>query len=58
MRSEVKILTANLRKMEGTQHSIMNDEEFKDYSLLLMTEPYLFVGRDNKYRVAPLAHTY
>lgn len=53
-----KVLQANLRKMSGTQHSLMNDESLRDVSLLLISEPYLFRNPDGKFQAVPLSHPY
>jgi ribonuclease HI len=58
MNRDLKILLANTRRTEGTQHSIMNDSEFSEYSLLLITEPYIITNKDNQPKAAPQFHTY
>ena len=58
MSKEFKVLQVNVRKMSEAQHSMMNDDSLEDFSLLLVSEPYLFHDRDRKYRVAPQSHPY
>jgi hypothetical protein len=58
MNRDLKILLANMRKMDGAQYSTLNDTEFSDYSLMLVTEPYLFQNQDGDYVLVPQSHTY
>lgn len=58
MNRDFKILVANMRKMDGTQHSTMNDTEFSDYSIMLVTEPYLFRNQDGEFTTVPQAYAH
>jgi Endonuclease-reverse transcriptase len=58
MHKDFKVLLANMRKMNGTQYSTMNDTEFSDYSIMLITEPYLFQNQEGRFAAIPQAHTH
>jgi hypothetical protein len=54
---DLKIYQANLRKMPETQHSMMNDESLKEFSLLLLSEPHVYKDND-VWKAAPQTHQY
>jgi len=58
MYKDFKVLLANMRKMDGTQHSTMNDTEFREYSIMLITEPHLSRNQEGKFAATPQSHTY
>jgi hypothetical protein len=58
MNRELKVLLANMRRMKETQRSIPNDEELSDYSILAVTEPYLYLNREERFEIAPRTHTH
>jgi hypothetical protein len=58
MHKDLKILLANMRKMNGTQQSTMNDTEFSKYSVILITEPYLFQNHEGEFVATPQYHTH
>jgi hypothetical protein len=57
MRRDFRILQANLRKMPETQQSLLNDEDVRDFGLLLIQEPYCF-RIDRQDLVSPVYHPY
>ena len=46
MRRQLRILLANVGKRPMVQYSIMNNEELRDYGLIIITEPTCFRNED------------
>src|SRR4051812_24425695 len=55
---QLRILQANLRKGPETQHALLNDENIKEFSLLLIQEPTCFRTSDNQVISPPTSHRY
>ena len=54
MTREFRILQANLKKITMAQHSMLNDENLKDFGLLLIQEPHRFLDDTNKPVASPI----
>ena len=57
MRKYFRILQANLRKTPETQLSLLNDEDLREYGLLLIQEPHCW-RTDDKVITTPQHHAY
>jgi len=57
MPRHLRILQANLRKMPETQYSVLNDETYKNYGLLMITEPRVFRVDQGEWQVTPQHHS-
>jgi hypothetical protein len=55
MRNEFSTFQLNVRKQEMVQQSIMNDAQLKDFSMLMISEPYAR-GSEGQVRTAPQGH--
>ena len=55
MSKTLDILLLKTRKSPEVQHSLMNDETLRDFSIILTTEPHV-VRAENGSLVTPLVH--
>jgi hypothetical protein len=55
---QLRVLQANLRKGPETQHALVNDENIKRFSLLLIQEPACFRTSDDQVISPPTTHHY
>src|SRR4030081_519948 len=52
----LKILEWNVGKGREAQHSLLNDEETNQFDLLLLSEPYKFIPKNQENPIAPQHH--
>src|SRR4030088_755616 len=52
----LKILEWNVGKGREAQHSLLNDEETNQFDLLLLSEPYRFIPKNQENPIAPQHH--
>jgi hypothetical protein len=55
MHSTLQVLQVNVRKQDTVQHSLMNDDQLKDFAVLAISEPYAWTT-DNTTRIVPIGH--
>ena len=55
MSKPMQILQLNMQKRREVQHSVMNDASLKEYTALVVSEPYVF-EMDGKVRTSPMGH--
>jgi hypothetical protein len=55
MSKPMQILQLNMQKRREVQHSVMNDASLKEYTALIVSEPYVF-EMDGKVRTSPMGH--
>lgn len=51
----MQILQLNMQKRREVQHSVMNDASLKEYTALVISEPYVF-EMNRKVRTSPIGH--
>ena len=51
----MQILQLNIQKRREVQHSVLNDAGLKEYTALIISEPYVF-ETDGKVRTSPIGH--
>jgi hypothetical protein len=51
----MQILQLNMQKRREVQHSVMNDASLKEYTALVISEPYVF-EMNGKVRTSPMGH--
>lgn len=51
----IQILQLNMQKRREVQHSVINDASLKEYTALVVSEPYVF-DIDGKVRTSPMGH--
>lgn len=56
MSRNLQVLQAILGKLPEAQHSFMNDETYRNYSLLMITEPRLVRFDQGEWQVTPGQH--
>ena len=55
MHKTLKVFQLNVQKQRTVQHSVMNDNDLKDFSILALSEPRSF-PKDGKVVTVPLGH--
>ena len=53
----LKILQLSVGKRKAVQHSVMNDEQLRDFSVFAIQEPHVWKA-EGSLTVTPLSHTY
>lgn len=56
MNKILKVLQLNVRKQQTVQHSLMNDEQLKDFGVLAISEPYAWTT-NNTVVTVPIGHS-
>src|ERR1700712_3042453 len=55
MHSTLQVLQLNVRKQDTVQHSLMNDDQLREFAVIAISEPYAWTI-DNSTTTVPIGH--